>query len=95
VRAVFQALQRIFQDVRYTRVLAGGSADGAPPREGMQALVFQCRVGSEEIEGIDIFDLDDQGRIATLTVMLPPLAGIYALAEAMAGPSDEGDPGRQ
>ncbi len=95
MRPVFQVLQRIFQDVRYTRVFAGGSADGAPPREGMQALVFRCRVGSEEIEGIDIFDLDDQGRIATLTVMLPPLAGIYALAEAMAGPSDEGDPGRQ
>jgi len=50
----------------------------------MQALVFRCRVGSEEIEGIDIFDLDDQGRIATMTVMLRPLAGIYALAEAMA-----------
>jgi len=87
VRPVFQALQRIFQDFRYTRVLAGGSPDSAPSQQGMQALVFRCRVGNEEIEGIDIFDLDDQGRIATLTVMLRPLAGIHALAEAMANPS--------
>ncbi|MGI8827408.1 MAG: hypothetical protein ACR2JC_17545 [Chloroflexota bacterium] len=40
--------------------------------------------GEEEIKGVDIFDLDDEGRIATFTVMLPPMARIRALADAMA-----------
>jgi hypothetical protein len=36
-----------------------------------------------EIEGVDIFQLDEQGRITELRVMIRPLRGLQALAAAM------------
>jgi hypothetical protein len=36
-----------------------------------------------EIEGVDIFQLDEQGRITELRVMIRPLRGLQAVAAAM------------
>jgi len=36
-----------------------------------------------EIEGVDIFQLDEQGRVTEMRVMIRPLRGLQALAAAM------------
>ena len=51
-------------------------------------LQFETTVLSDdgrrlEVEGVDVFGLDDEGRIATLTVMLRPLSAAQAVGARM------------
>jgi hypothetical protein len=46
-----------------------------------------------EIEGVDIFQLDEQGQIAELRVMIRPLRGLQAVAGAMERLMDGGGNG--
>jgi hypothetical protein len=51
-------------------------------------LLFETTVIADdgrrlEVEGVDVFDLDDDGRIATLTVMLRPLSAAQAVGARM------------
>ena len=71
LRAVFE----VFEDFRYVDELA---AEG-----GGQALIFAARVGDRQLEGMDLLYDDADGRIARFTVMVRPLSGALALAEAM------------
>ena len=48
-----------------------------------RALVFRARIGDRQLEGLDLLRLDDNGAIAELTVMVRPVQGVLALAEAM------------
>jgi SnoaL-like domain len=41
-------------------------------------LRFKARVGDRELEGIDFLDLDEDGKIAELTVFMRPLSAIRA-----------------
>ena len=72
LRAVFE----VFEDFRYEREIG---ADGAADH----ALVFTARVDGREVEGIDILHVDDDGAIERFTVMVRPMSGTLALAEAM------------
>jgi hypothetical protein len=74
VAVLFGALLETFEDFRYTDELAA---------DGIAALVFRARVGDRELEGIDILRFDDEGLIAEFTVMVRPLTGAIALAEAV------------
>ncbi len=74
VSALFGALLETFEDFRYTDELEA---------EGVAALVFRARVGERELEGIDILRFDDHGLVADFTVMVRPLTGAIALAEAV------------
>jgi hypothetical protein len=74
VAVLFGALLETFEDFRYTDEF---EADGA------KALIFRARVGDRELEGIDILRFDDEGLIAEFTVMVRPLTGAMALAEAV------------
>jgi hypothetical protein len=74
VAVLFGALLETFEDFRYTDEF---EADGA------KALTFRARVGDREVEGIDILRFDDEGLIAEFTVMVRPLTGAIALAEAV------------
>lgn len=65
---------RTFEDFRYLDALTG--PDSA-------ALVFAARVGDRELQGLDHMRLGADGRITELTVMVRPLSGLTALAEAM------------
>ena len=71
LRAVFE----VFEDFRYVDELA--SADGG------HALIFAARVGDRQLEGMDLLYDDAAGRITRFTVMVRPLSGALALAEAM------------
>ena len=56
--------------------------------DGVIGFVFRTRVGDRELEGLDLLRLDPDGLIADLTVMIRPLSGLIALAQAI-GPKVE------
>jgi limonene-1,2-epoxide hydrolase len=76
VGTVLRAVVRVFEDFRYVREIG---APGAPD----QALVFRTRIGERQVEGCDFLHYDENGAVAELTVMVRPLNGALALAEAM------------
>ena len=76
VKALLRAVGQVFEDFRYTRQIGSpGAAD--------HALVFRARVGDREVEGCDFIHLNEQGLIDELYVMVRPVSGVMALAEAM------------
>ena len=72
----------VFEDFRYVDQLAGESTEG---------LVFRASVGEKEVEGWDYLTIGDDGLVTELVVMVRPLSGAIALAEAM-GARLEQDP---
>ena len=74
--AIVRGVARVFEDFRYVREIA--SADGRD-----HALLFQATVNGRQIQGCDFLHVDDDGLIDDLTVMVRPLSGANALAEAM------------
>jgi hypothetical protein len=75
VTVVLRAVAETFEDFRYT--------DEFERPDGTHALIFNARVGDRSVEGLDLIRSDDSGRITNLTVMVRPLSGLIALAEAM------------
>jgi ketosteroid isomerase-like protein len=73
-------VEQVFSDFRYVDELDGGDH---------VALVFEARVGDKDVMGLDHLRLDDEGRITELTVMIRPLSGLIALAQAMAARLEE------
>jgi limonene-1,2-epoxide hydrolase len=76
VAAILHAVSRVLSEFRYVREI--GDPDATD-----QALVFQARVGDRDIEGCDFLHLDSSGAIDELYVMVRPMSGALALAEAM------------
>lgn len=76
VAPLLHAVADVLQDFRYTREI--GSTDGRD-----LALVFQACVGDKQVEGCDFVHLDGSGLIDELFVMIRPMSGVHALAEAM------------
>ena len=76
VETLLRAVAQVFEDFRYVRAI------GAPDARD-HALVFRARVGEREIEGCDFLHTDDDGLIDDFFVMVRPLSGALALAEAM------------
>ena len=76
---VLAAVLRVFGDLCYTHRYLD-APDGV-------TLQFETSVEADgrrlEVEGVDIFRLDQEGRIASLTVMLRPLNATQAVAERM------------
>ena len=53
-------------------------------REGRAvALRFKAHVGDRELEGIDFLELDEDGRVAVLTVFMRPMSALNAFNERM------------
>jgi hypothetical protein len=74
------AVLQVFGELRYTHRYLD-EPDGV-------TLQFETSVEAEdgrllEVEGVDIFRLDPEGRIASLTVMLRPLNATQAVAARM------------
>jgi hypothetical protein len=74
--AILRGVARVFEDFHYVREIAG--ADGRD-----HALVFEAKVNGRQVHGCDFLHLDEDGLIDDLTVMVRPLSGANALAEAM------------
>ena len=74
VTLLLQAVSQVFEDFRYIAELE--SDDG-------MALIFEARVGDRELQGLDFIRFDADDKIREFTVMVRPMSGVHALAEAM------------
>jgi hypothetical protein len=75
---VMQVLTHVaatLEDFVYLDELAG---------ERTVTLRFKAQVGDRELEGIDFLELDDEGKIAELTVFMRPMSALTAFNERMA-----------
>ncbi|MGH2749201.1 MAG: nuclear transport factor 2 family protein [Actinomycetota bacterium] len=74
VGALLAAVSTVFEDFRYTTQIDDGERE---------VLIFEARVGDREVQGADILRFGDEGLVAELTVMIRPMSGLLALADAM------------
>jgi hypothetical protein len=75
--AVMELLEHVVEVLgafRYTDELTG---------IGSVALVFKARVGDRDVQGVDVLHVDSAGLVRELTVLIRPLSGLVAVAEAM------------
>ena len=77
LQTVLGAAVQVFEDFVYHRQLA--SSDGLSV-----VLEFSARVGDKQLKGIDLIRFDSDGKIVEFEVMIRPLSGLTALAQAMA-----------
>jgi hypothetical protein len=77
VELILRTVITVFENFRYQREI--GAADAAD-----HALVFAADIGDKSLTGCDFIHTNDSGRIDDLTVMVRPLSGAHALANAMA-----------
>lgn len=80
--AILRGVMRVFEDFRYVREIndAGGRDT---------ALVFEANVNGKAVTGCDFIHVDDNGKIDDFMVMVRPLSGAQALAEAMGAQFDQ------
>lgn len=71
---ILRAVFTVFEDLRYTREIGGGADT---------ALIFETRIGERAVNGCDFLRLDRDGLISEFMVMVRPMSGLQALAEAM------------
>ncbi|MER5855109.1 nuclear transport factor 2 family protein [Streptomyces sp900105245] len=74
--AILRAVAQVFEDFRYEREIGD-------PAGRDHALVFTARVGDRRLTGCDFLHVNDDGLIDDFMVMVRPLSGAHALAEAM------------
>lgn len=73
---LLKAVARVFRDFRYVRSFL--EEDG----RGM-GLVFEAKVGTRHVEGIDVIRLNAHGLVDDFRVMVRPHSALQALMEAM------------
>ncbi|ETA06532.1 nuclear transport factor 2 family protein [Gordonia alkanivorans] len=80
--AILRGVLRVFEDFRYVREIndAGGRDS---------ALVFEATVNGKAVTGCDFIHINDDGKIDDFMVMVRPLSGAQALAEAMGAQFDQ------
>jgi hypothetical protein len=76
VSALLRAVARVFEDFRYVNEI--GAADARD-----HALVFEARIGDRGVHGCDFLHTNADGLIDDFFVMVRPLSGALALADAM------------
>jgi hypothetical protein len=80
--AILRGVSRVFTDFRYQREIVDGN---------QSALIFEANIGDSGIavQGCDFITVNDDGLISELTVMVRPLKGAQALADAMGAQFDQ------
>ena len=68
------AASQVFENFAYHRQLSDGTSI---------VLVFSANIGEMSLKGIDLIRFDVQGKIVEFEVMIRPIKGLQALAEAM------------
>ena len=74
VQMILGAVVQVFEDFRYIEQVEAGD---------VAVLQFEARVDDKQLQGVDILKFADDGTVAELTVMVRPMSGMHALAEAM------------
>ena len=80
--AIIRGVLRVFEDFEYIREI--GDADGPD-----HAFVFTATVNGKRITGCDFLHFNEEGKIDDFMVMVRPLSGAHALAEAMGAQFDQ------
>jgi hypothetical protein len=75
ISAILAVVSTVFENFRYTAEWRDGATT---------ILFFEANVGDRELQGIDILEENEDGLVASLTVMVRPLSGLQALARAVA-----------
>jgi hypothetical protein len=75
VTQVLTHVAATLEDFRYVDELAD---------ERTVVLRFKARVGDRELEGIDFLELDEEGKVAEMTVFMRPMSALTAFNEQMA-----------
>ncbi len=80
--AILRGVLRVFEGFRYVREIndAGGRDS---------ALVFEAIVNGKAVTGCDFIHVNSDGKIDEFMVMVRPLSGAQALAEAMGAQFDQ------
>jgi hypothetical protein len=74
VGAVLRLVATVFEDFRYTREW----------RDGSTTILFsEASVGDRDLQGVDILEDGEDGKVASLTVLVRPLSGLQALSAAV------------
>jgi hypothetical protein len=68
------AVVRVFEDFRYVEQVETGDT---------AVLMFEAKVGDRDVQGVDILRFDEDGLVREMLVMVRPMSGMHALAEAM------------
>jgi hypothetical protein len=79
--AILRGVLRVFEDFHYLREIHDSSGRD-------HAFVFETTVSGKKITGCDFLHFNDEGLIDDFTVMVRPLSGATALAEAMGAQFD-------
>jgi hypothetical protein len=74
LKVLLGAVVRVFEDFRYVEQVESGDT---------AVLMFEARVGDREVQGVDILRFDESDRVREMIVMVRPMSGMHALAEAM------------
>ena len=74
VTELLRNVMEVFTDFHYVDELVG---------DGSHALIFSAGVGGRTVLGLDHLRFDADGLVSEFTVMVRPLSGVIALAEAM------------
>jgi hypothetical protein len=75
VDQLLRLVATVFENFRYTHEWRD---------DATTILFFEANVGDRELQGIDILEENEDGQVAALTVMIRPLSGLQAVANAMA-----------
>ncbi len=76
VGAVLAHVAEVLEDLTYV--------DEALGEGSTVVLRFEARVGDRQLEGVDYLTLDEQGRVAELTVFMRPMSALSAFNARMA-----------
>jgi hypothetical protein len=74
VEALLKTVATVFENFRYTNEWRDGSTT---------ILFFEANVGDRDLQGVDILEENEAGEIEKFTVMIRPLSGLQAVAQAM------------
>ena len=75
VAGILGLVATVFENFRYTNEWRDGRTT---------ILFFEANVGDRELQGVDILEVNPDGLIERLTVMIRPLSGLQAVAGTMA-----------
>jgi hypothetical protein len=72
---ILMTVVEVFDDFGYVREIVAGK---------QWALEFEAKIGELDLRGVDLFELNDEGKIVDLEVMVRPANGLQALGLEMA-----------
>jgi SnoaL-like domain len=74
IKLLLGAVVQVFEDFHYLEQVE---------MDDVAVLMFEARVGDKTVQGVDILKFGADDRIVEMTVMVRPMSGVHALAEAM------------